>query len=122
MTGIPSSKNYDVTLMIYLLRNLTTVQPPSNGFDVLPPASEIHDGADLARIKYYRNRYAHFETDKLTSTDFLLIWEDITEVDNKCLNNNVMLIIFILMSIVVVVDCFSKTIPVVHRSIYALFQ
>lgn len=75
--------------MVFLLRRLTEIQRPSKGFDVLPDASEIHDGADLARIKYYRNRYAHFETDRLSNVDFLCIWEDITEVDNKCYKSNI---------------------------------
>ncbi|CAG2184484.1 unnamed protein product [Mytilus edulis] len=34
--GVPDSKTFDVTLMICLIRNLTSVTPPINGFDKLP--------------------------------------------------------------------------------------
>ncbi|XP_063438975.1 serine/threonine-protein phosphatase 6 regulatory ankyrin repeat subunit B-like isoform X2 [Mytilus trossulus] len=73
-SGNTSSENYDVTLMICLLRNLSTIVPPSNGYDQMPPATEISDGSDLARIKYYRNQIVHAEKDEIAKQDFTIAW------------------------------------------------
>ncbi|VDI64414.1 Hypothetical predicted protein [Mytilus galloprovincialis] len=78
-TGYTSSDNYDVTLMICLLRNLSTISPPSLGYDKLPPATEISDGADLARIKYHRNLIAHADKDELTTGEFNTMWACVYE-------------------------------------------
>jgi hypothetical protein len=51
-SGEPSSKDFDITLMICLLRNLI---PHITIMDRLPSATDTSLGADLSRIKYYRN-------------------------------------------------------------------
>ncbi|XP_076080153.1 uncharacterized protein LOC143050939 [Mytilus galloprovincialis] len=76
--GIPDSKTFDVTLMICLIRNLTSINPPINGFDSLPLAGEITSGSDLARIKYYRNKLAHHDSNTIDSTYFHTAWTDIS--------------------------------------------
>ncbi|XP_052077287.1 uncharacterized protein LOC127715285 [Mytilus californianus] len=78
-TGYTSSVNYDVTLMICLLRNLSIIAPPSLGFDKLPPATEISDGADLARIKHHRNFIAHPGKDELSTCEFNSMWACVSE-------------------------------------------
>ncbi|XP_063414552.1 uncharacterized protein LOC134696615 [Mytilus trossulus] len=78
-SGITSSENYDITLMICLLRNMTNILQPCLGYDKLPPVTETSDGADLARIKYYRNFMAHTETDELSNEDFNTMWICITK-------------------------------------------
>ncbi|CAG2189155.1 unnamed protein product [Mytilus edulis] len=65
--------------MICLLRNLSTISPPSLGYDKLPPATEISDGADLARIKYFRNLIAHPDKDELTTGEFNSMWACVSE-------------------------------------------
>ncbi|CAG2194950.1 unnamed protein product [Mytilus edulis] len=72
---VPASKTFDITLMITLLRNLT----PYGGFDCLPAAAVISKGADLARLKYYRNYLAHLEDGKVEGTDFNTAWDTISE-------------------------------------------
>jgi hypothetical protein len=47
----PSSKDFDITLMICLLRNLI----PIDIMDRLPSATDTSLKADLSRIKFYRN-------------------------------------------------------------------
>lgn len=79
---VPDSKNFDVTLMILLLRNLTTISPPHGGYDNLPSSSEITPAADLARVKYYRNILAHLDDAKLDSTEFSAAWDDIASVSS----------------------------------------
>lgn len=66
--------------MITLLRNLTTVSPPARGFDDLPYVTETTPGADLARIKHYRNYMAHQGHGKIDTPFFNTAWNDITSV------------------------------------------
>ncbi|XP_052075892.1 uncharacterized protein LOC127713981 [Mytilus californianus] len=78
-SGITSSENYDITLMICLLRNMTTIVPPLHGYDKLPPVTEVSDGADLARIKYYRNVLAHTDNGQLSNEHFNTMWICVSE-------------------------------------------
>ncbi|CAG2255528.1 unnamed protein product [Mytilus edulis] len=76
--GIPDSKTFDVTLMICLIRNLTSINPPVNGFDSLPLLGETTPGSDLARIKYYRNKLAHHDNNTIDTAYFYTAWTDIS--------------------------------------------
>ncbi|CAG2214554.1 unnamed protein product [Mytilus edulis] len=76
--GIPDSKTFDVTLMICLIRNLTSINPPINGFDSLPLPGETTPGSDLARIKYYRNKLAHHDSNTIDTAYFHTAWTDIS--------------------------------------------
>ncbi|XP_063400320.1 E3 ubiquitin-protein ligase DZIP3-like [Mytilus trossulus] len=75
---VPDSKTFDVTLMITLLRHLTPIIPPVGGYDCLPQTAEVTLGADLSRIKYYRNYLAHLDNGKIDTTFFNTAWIDIT--------------------------------------------
>lgn len=66
--------------MICLLRHLTSIKPATTGFDRLPPSNEKGEGADLARIKWYRNKFAHPENHEMTAADFGVAWRTLTEV------------------------------------------
>ncbi|CAG2220657.1 unnamed protein product [Mytilus edulis] len=77
-SDVPDSKTFDVTLMILLLRNLTSMTPPLCGFDCLPSAMETTHAAYLARIKHYKNYLAHLDDDKIDSGFFNTAWNDIT--------------------------------------------
>ena len=77
-SGEPSSKDFDITLMICLLRNLI---PHITIMDRLPSATDTSLGADLSRIKYYRNIIVHECDDALVNdTDFESYWKDVTPV------------------------------------------
>ncbi|XP_063397223.1 uncharacterized protein LOC134681515 [Mytilus trossulus] len=75
---VPTSSNFDITLIITLLRNLTDMTSPC-GFDRLPTAIQITPGSDLARIKYYRNYLAHLDDAKIDNKFCQTAWDDITE-------------------------------------------
>lgn len=45
-----SSREFDITLLMVLLRNICGLAPPGTGWDALPPASDTTLQADLARI------------------------------------------------------------------------
>lgn len=76
----PSSKTFDMSLMITLLRNLTLMTSPLNGFDRLPSAMETTPATDLTRIRYYRNYLAHLDDGKIDITFFNTAWNNITSV------------------------------------------
>ena len=80
VTGVPNSKTFDVTLMICLIRNLTSVTPPINGFDKLPLPGETSPGSDLARIKWYRNILAHHDSNTMPTGDFNTAWTNVVDV------------------------------------------
>ena len=76
-SGEPSSKAFDITLMICLLRNLI----PIDIMDILPSATDTSLRADLSRIKYYRNIIVHECDDALVNdTNFESYWKDVTLV------------------------------------------
>ncbi|CAG2188370.1 unnamed protein product [Mytilus edulis] len=73
--------------MICLIRNLTSISPPINGFDTLPLPGEITPGSDLARIKCYRNKLAHHDSNKIDTAFSNTAWREISDfdVDGICL-------------------------------------
>ncbi|XP_076095329.1 uncharacterized protein LOC143066215 [Mytilus galloprovincialis] len=77
--GLTNSSNFDVTMMICLIRNLTPVTPPLTGFDSLPTQAETSPESDLARIKCYRNILAHLNSDTIDTVFFNTAWGEITE-------------------------------------------
>lgn len=76
-SGEPSSKDFDITLMIFLLRNLIPIDIMDN---TQPSATDITLRADLSRIKFYRNFIVHCESALVDDTDFESYWKDIKPV------------------------------------------
>lgn len=67
--------------MVSLIRNLTKLPEPKNGYDKLPSSTDTEPIDDLVRIKFYRNKLAHDdEKSELFSTNFISAWEDISGV------------------------------------------
>lgn len=68
--------------MVCLLRNMhPVVTPPINGFDKLPLAHEISNGANIARLKYYKNFIiSHSKYGTISNVDFSRIWVDLEQV------------------------------------------
>ena len=80
-SGEPSSKDFNLTLIICLLRNLI----PIDIMDRLPSAFDTSLRADLSRIKYYRNIILSYPSALVNDTDFESYWNDITPV----IHNNI---------------------------------
>lgn len=80
LTDVPKSVNFDVTLMITLLRNLKNLSEPQKGYDHLPSPTEITPVSNLARIKFYRNHFAHLENSTIDEQFFNSAWEDTSKV------------------------------------------
>ena len=75
-----SSRDFDITLLIVLLRNLFKLHSPINGQDALPAATDLTLEAEIARIKYFRNSvYAHVEQASVDDVTFNAYWKDIRD-------------------------------------------
>ena len=73
-----SSRDFDTTLLMVLLRNLGGLPSPITGWDALPAVTDMSREADIARIKYFRNTvYAHAEQASIDDTTFKAYWQDI---------------------------------------------
>lgn len=76
-SGEASSTTFDITLMMFLLRNLTGIQIDNT----LPElSSQTGSGVDLTRINVYRNKIAHVGNAQINDTDFSTYWDDISQV------------------------------------------
>ena len=74
-----SSKDFDVTLLMLLLRNICGLTPPATGWDNLPPAGDTSVEANIARVKYYRNHvYGHASQASVDDPSFNSYWQEIT--------------------------------------------
>ena len=80
ITSSVSSTNFDITLLMVLLRNICGLVPPPTGWDSLPAATDLTPEADIVRIKYYRNTvYGHANEASVDDTTFSQYWQDIQD-------------------------------------------
>ena len=79
-TPLPvTSEDFDITLLMVLLRNICGLAAPRTGWDSLPPASDKSDKANIVRVKYYRNSvYGHANQVSVDDPTFNLLWKDIS--------------------------------------------
>ncbi|CAC5357679.1 unnamed protein product [Mytilus coruscus] len=76
-TKATSSKDFDLTMMICLLRNLGGLSSPCNGWDQLPLPNDTSSGADLATLKWYRNQLAHTTVIAMDNNEFTEKWSQV---------------------------------------------
>nr|XP_058956997.1 E3 ubiquitin-protein ligase DZIP3-like [Pocillopora verrucosa] len=75
-----SSATFDITLLTVLLRNICYLSTPVNGWDRLPPVTDISIAGDIARVKYYRNTiYSHASQASVDDSSFSAYWQEIRE-------------------------------------------
>lgn len=75
-----SSRDFDVTLLTVLLRNVCGLIPPATGWDALPPVTDTSVEADIARVKYFRNTvYGHADLASVDDATFNAYWQDIRD-------------------------------------------
>ena len=75
-----SSRNFDITLLMVLLRNICGLAPPVTGWDTLPLATDTTLEADFARINCYRNTvYGHASEASVDDVTFNQYWQDIQD-------------------------------------------
>ena len=74
------STDFDISLLCKLLRAICSLTPPATGWDILPNSTDQSLEADLARIKFYRNKiYGHNHRMEITDADFEKLWMEISE-------------------------------------------
>ncbi|VDI84286.1 Hypothetical predicted protein [Mytilus galloprovincialis] len=69
------SSDFDLTLMILLIKKLTSIEISEH----LPVPIITSPGADLSRIKYYRNKLAH-SNGRLPNIEFEQQWVEVCEM------------------------------------------
>ncbi|XP_078380840.1 uncharacterized protein LOC144663688 [Oculina patagonica] len=74
-----SSRDFDPTLLVVLLRNICSLVPPANGWDNLPLVTDTTLQADIARIKFYRDTiyYSHGSDASVDDATFSVYWKKI---------------------------------------------
>ena len=78
--SLVSTKNFDISLLTVLLRNICDLRAPVTGWDKLPPAEDISLEADIARIKFYKNDVnSHANKASVDNTIFNQYWQDIQD-------------------------------------------
>ncbi|XP_046857481.1 uncharacterized protein LOC124450858 [Xenia sp. Carnegie-2017] len=78
--GEPDIENFDITLLTVLLRNICGLKAPKRGWDNLPSSSDSSDSANIARIKFYRNKvYGHISTTSVDDSEFENLWQEISK-------------------------------------------
>ena len=74
-----TSEDFDITLLMVLLRNICGLTAPSTGWDSLPPASDTSVEANIARVKYYRNSvYGHASHASVDNPTFNSLWQGVS--------------------------------------------
>ncbi|XP_001624522.2 protein NLRC3 [Nematostella vectensis] len=74
----PTSKDFDITLIFVLLRNICLLKPPSSGWDSLPASTDNSIPAHIARIKFYRNKLCHVNNAAFDDVEFENYWKEIS--------------------------------------------
>ena len=76
-----SSAEFDITLLMVLLRNVCGLSPPvsTGSWDELPPDTDNSTEANIVRIKFYRNDvYAHASKASVDDSTFNKLWVNIS--------------------------------------------
>ncbi|XP_070573982.1 E3 ubiquitin-protein ligase DZIP3-like [Ptychodera flava] len=82
----PSIQDYDLTLMLFLIRNLGHLygglhQPNWPGWVNRPAPTDVSMEADLARLRLFRNElYGHVATTGINDSQFTEKWQELEEI------------------------------------------
>ena len=74
-----SSKHFDPTLLMVLLRTVCQLTPPTAGWDAPPHAADTSREADIARVRYFLNTVLD-HADQVSDEVFVNYWENIREM------------------------------------------
>ena len=76
-----SSKDFDITLLMVLLRNICNLVPPVTGWDELPAAADLTPEADITRVKFFRNTvFSHASQASVDDANFENYWTVIRDM------------------------------------------
>ena len=75
-----SSKDFDITLLMVLLRNICDLALPPTGWDRPPPVEDTTPEADIARVKWYKyTLYDHASEASVDDRTFSQYWKEIQD-------------------------------------------
>ncbi|KAL9965325.1 hypothetical protein ACROYT_G029112 [Oculina patagonica] len=76
-----SSRDFDPTLLVILLRNTCSLVPPATGWDNLPLVTDTTLEANIARIKFYRDTiyHSHGSDASVDDATFGVYWKEIKD-------------------------------------------
>lgn len=77
-----SLANFDITLLIVLLRHICGLVPPTTtrSWDKVPPKADVSREADIVRLKCFRNDiYGHAEKASICDSEFSTHWQNIRD-------------------------------------------
>lgn len=80
--GPPASKNFDISLLYALLRNLCGLTNPVAGWGTKPATTDRSVGGAVEMIHWYRNKYSHPSEIEVDAPTFELSWKEISEAMN----------------------------------------
>ena len=72
---IPNIEEFDITLLVILLRNICSLPAPSTGWNARPAETDRSKEANIVRIKLFRNNFfGHVPCTAVSSFDFEARW------------------------------------------------
>ena len=75
-----SSKDFDTSLLLCILKNIWGLTLPASGWNNLPPGSDTSLAADITRIKFFRDRvFSHAANASVDDPTFSLYWNNIKD-------------------------------------------
>ena len=73
-SGLPDSKEFDITLLHLLIRELCCLKAPRTGWHKMPADDDQSMEANIARIKYFRNELFHSKSTSIPNNEFEDKW------------------------------------------------
>ena len=77
-SGLPDSKEFDITLLHLLIRELCCLKAPRTGWHKMPADDDQSLEANIARIKFFRNELFHSVSTGIPNDEFEDKWNTIT--------------------------------------------
>ncbi|CAB4012707.1 E3 ubiquitin- ligase DZIP3 [Paramuricea clavata] len=75
---IPNIQEFDITLLVILLRNICGLSPPSTGWNVMPSSTDNSREANIVRIRLFRNNFfGHVPGIDVSRLDFEAYWVEV---------------------------------------------
>ena len=76
-SGLPDSKEFDITLLHLLIRELCCLKAPRTGWHKMPADDDQSLEANIARIKCFRNELCHSKSTSIPNEEFEDKWSTI---------------------------------------------
>ena len=74
----PDSKTFDITLLFLLLTSICGLRAPRSGWHNKPNPKNKSLEANIARVKFYRNKLIHKTTTGVDTGEFSSLWDEIS--------------------------------------------